>query len=1412
MKLIDRYDGSNDPFEGDRTLLLKTIPVGARINRASAVITPVDATGGVNPFTETITFTRTSGTWGATKTSVLTAQARWVEVDFHARRTLAGVNGSGLTNSTLQVDLGGAFVEINANGGIKTPSDSGILTLQADSQALPSLTVTKLKLTNLSTSPTPNNTPDLAQVTIRSTPSNVSLRLGDLPALLTRPGELVSPEATNDFTTALQASLSSARTENNFYLLPLVLHSDSIARLAVVFDIEYVIEQSVLPDNLEEVTLPFDFSGRAQSRGDLLRLIVPPDSRLSASGTAARVKGTFEDTRLVAETKIDDVPSDAMTVEVSATQSQAQPITLSAETLVTDVDLLVRVARTVRLQLDLRDDADGKPASSSLLPAPVEFELSGHTGEVEKDKTQGTPKWVSVHLPAEFKFKALNTYWLILQSVEEDVSWFVTPAPDATLGLQSTIDGGLSWRAAAVSQETGDLKTFFRLRRRPAGFEMPIELQVGEGSDAVRVGLERFQALGRVDFTLDANDLAGAVNQYLKKAARAACPEVEHLSNGDFEQWLRVGDTLSEPVKIPLAAAPLSIAAAPDGAWTYIGLRRGESNGVLQIIDTACQVLRGDEIPLPIIPSILLISSDGLHAFVCDTGRIQVIDTSTHQTLGLPFSPGTPPANMRLREIEVISLSADGARLYVIQDFISSTGSTESPLMHRIDVFDTGKLLQVITGSNPNPDEARIASENINLPATATALAISPDDSRLYVTVAKSDLSGELHILDTSNLSLRGEVVPVGRSPVALALTPDGKQALVSNFSDNTISVITISSGSRPVPASVQHVINVGTGPGPIAIAQDSVRAYIINATSGTLTHVDLTRHSVVKDISIGPVPYGLALTPQGDTAYTIHLDNAPTEPEKYSLSVIQIGLRQPVEWNLTSGWVKPLCLPEPFRQVAILGLPQQQSGDDVEQSKMLATGLSQVVPVAENCTYDFSFWALASDPDALAEVFWLNSDCKLLQPDEPNKVFIEALPQTPGRTSSDLALFRATRTIMERAPLLLHRKRLTTPAGAVQAEIRFNVPSGAMAAIEGASLVGANEALENSDLLLQREGRLVSWQLSPGVAAGVSLLAAEDGVQFRNAGANQAELVQTIPAEAEKDFTLEWQGQAEARPSVQANPRLELYWLDAENKRVGVPTILELSPKGFGTASATGATPPRATKAEMHLVVPAGTTQKVKRVSLRFLPATVVPISFIAQAPGELTVLDWRVAFEKAESAPPPIPEDGLCQSTPPGQTPGAQTTTTANGSQFCPHCQDEQTISDNSRMQTRSQRTAMIGLCTNCGNEVVRFSGQSAETLPQLSLARSLVARPILHLSGARNNIAFTSSPNTRAVAPSQPFEAIIGIAEVRTKQLVALGINSIEALAHATPEDVAQAKSIPLPLAANFIAQAKELLSSR
>src|SRR5690348_2494650 len=73
-------------------------------------------------------------------------------------------------------------------------------------------------------------------------------------------------------------------------------------------------------------------------------------------------------------------------------------------------------------------------------------------------------------------------------------------------------------------------------------------------------------------------------------------------------------------------------------------------------------------------------------------------------------------------------------------------------------------------------------------------------------------------------LALRtGKAIHVGHSPCAIAITPNGRTAYVVNCDDDTLTPISLATGT-PKPA-----INFGRTPGAIAITPNGRTAYVTN-------------------------------------------------------------------------------------------------------------------------------------------------------------------------------------------------------------------------------------------------------------------------------------------------------------------------------------------------------------------------------------------------------------------------------------------------------------------------------------------------------------------------------------------------------------------------------------------------------
>lgn len=155
----------------------------------------------------------------------------------------------------------------------------------------------------------------------------------------------------------------------------------------------------------------------------------------------------------------------------------------------------------------------------------------------------------------------------------------------------------------------------------------------------------------------------------------------------------------------------------------------------------------------------------------------------------------------------------------------------------------------------------------------ATYLALSPDNTRLYVSVGfcnyPDTVQGCVAVIRTDALATSPTVkIPVGEFPGGVALTPDGSRLYVVNGGDRTISVIDTSTN-----AVVQTIANTPSGKGEIAMSPDGTRAYVpgFNNNKQGVTVIDTTTNTVAGELvglASGDPIYGIAITPDGGRLY----------------------------------------------------------------------------------------------------------------------------------------------------------------------------------------------------------------------------------------------------------------------------------------------------------------------------------------------------------------------------------------------------------------------------------------------------------------------------------------------------------------------------------------------------------------
>jgi YVTN family beta-propeller protein len=121
--------------------------------------------------------------------------------------------------------------------------------------------------------------------------------------------------------------------------------------------------------------------------------------------------------------------------------------------------------------------------------------------------------------------------------------------------------------------------------------------------------------------------------------------------------------------------------------------------------------------------------------------------------------------------------------------------------------------------------------------------------------------SSFLYRISTTTLAIDG-VVPVGKVPKYVAVTPDGRYVLATNWCSYDLSIVDANAG--------REVKRIPLGPYPrgIAITPDSHTAYIAVMGTHDIARIDLTNFAVSWIRNVGSGPRHLVLSPDGSALY----------------------------------------------------------------------------------------------------------------------------------------------------------------------------------------------------------------------------------------------------------------------------------------------------------------------------------------------------------------------------------------------------------------------------------------------------------------------------------------------------------------------------------------------------------------
>jgi YVTN family beta-propeller protein len=122
-------------------------------------------------------------------------------------------------------------------------------------------------------------------------------------------------------------------------------------------------------------------------------------------------------------------------------------------------------------------------------------------------------------------------------------------------------------------------------------------------------------------------------------------------------------------------------------------------------------------------------------------------------------------------------------------------------------------------------------------------------------------------VINTATNAGEGQPIPVGKEPRGIAITPNGASAYVTNFQDDTVSVINTATNTVSTTIALGQAQEL-KGPQGVAVAPDGTKVYVVNGFDNSVSVIDTNTNSVLTNIAVGTEPQEIALTSDGTRAY----------------------------------------------------------------------------------------------------------------------------------------------------------------------------------------------------------------------------------------------------------------------------------------------------------------------------------------------------------------------------------------------------------------------------------------------------------------------------------------------------------------------------------------------------------------
>lgn len=284
-------------------------------------------------------------------------------------------------------------------------------------------------------------------------------------------------------------------------------------------------------------------------------------------------------------------------------------------------------------------------------------------------------------------------------------------------------------------------------------------------------------------------------------------------------------DAAGSMKRVKVGAGPVSIAVDEKNGCAYVA---NAGDGTVSVIDG-----RSDEV--------VAVVQIGTHPYsiAADPGLGRIYVTRTYSNSLTVIDDATNHAS----EVKAI-----GADLLAV-----------NPMTHAI------YLLAYEGGNVVALDGASYSKKEATAGMHGWGVVVDPETGAVYVLRTHN---AEVAVFG-NGLALEKRI-PVGGTPSAVAFNPRTRTLYVSNYDDDTLTVIDMKSGTPTATVAVGHH--------PEAVAVDAERnlVFVANTHGNSVTVIDGATNKMRSTIAAGKAPYALAYNPVSKKLHIAHVGGAP--------------------------------------------------------------------------------------------------------------------------------------------------------------------------------------------------------------------------------------------------------------------------------------------------------------------------------------------------------------------------------------------------------------------------------------------------------------------------------------------------------------------------------------------------------